>query len=208
MDASSQHASDGRHDADILAVDFADHATDCSRIHRTVYEVQQHFRYSYSAPICNLRQRLVVVPRLVHGDQRVLSHRLEISQPHSRKRMRIDRFGNVNFEITIPKVEEAVDFDVSLIVERLPGKGPHIEAATRQALEAYLLPSALTRPDTTLRAVAAELACSGEQGTELAIAVGGWVYRQMIYGFDRTDVSTTAAKHSPRDTACARTTRI
>ena len=64
--------------------------------------MQQHFRYSYSAPICNLRQRLVVMPRSVHGDQRVLSHRLEISQPHSRKRMRVDRFGNVKFEITHP----------------------------------------------------------------------------------------------------------
>ena len=147
MDLSSQHASDGRHDADILPVDFRDHATDCSRIQRTVYEVQQHFRYRYTAPICNLRQRLVVVPRPVHGNQRVLSHRLEVSQPRSRKRMRVDRFGNVIFEISIPKVEEAVDFDVSLIVERLPGQGPHLEAATTQALNVYLLPSALTRPD-------------------------------------------------------------
>lgn len=194
MDSSSQHESDGQHDADILPIDFRDHPTDCSRIHRTVYEVQQHFHYSYTAPICNLRQRLVVVPRLVHGNQRVLSHRLEMSQPHSRKRMRIDRFGNVNFEISIPKVEEAVDFDVSLIVERLPGQGPHVEAATRQALETYLLPSALTRPDTALRAVAAKLACSGEQGTELAVAVGGWVYRRMSYGFDRTGVRTTAGQ--------------
>jgi transglutaminase-like putative cysteine protease len=194
VDASSQHGSDGRRDADILAVDFREHATNGSRIHRTVYEVQQHFRYSYSAPICNLRQRLVVMPRSIHGDQQVLSHRLEISQPHSRKRMRIDRFGNVNFEISIPKVEQAVDFDVSLLVERLPGQGPHVEAVNRRALEAYLLPSPLTQPDTALRAVAAKLAGSGEQGTELAVAVGGWVYRQMSYGFDRTDVSTTAGQ--------------
>ena len=164
MDLISQHESGGRHDADILPVDFRDHATDCSRIQRTVYEVQQHFRYRYAAPICNLRQRLVVVPRPVHGNQRVLSHRLEVSQPHSRKRMRADRFGNVIFEISIPKVEEAVDFDVSLIVERLTGQGPHLEAATRQALNVYLLPSALTRPDTALRAVAAKLACRGETG--------------------------------------------
>ena len=194
MDASSSHASDGRPDADSLEVDSRHPRMDYGRIHRTVYEVQQHFRYSYSAPICDLRQRLVVVPRFVHGDQRVLSHRLEMSQPHSRKRTRVDRFGNVKFEITIPKVEEAVDFDVSLIVERLPGQGPHVEAATQQALEAYLLPSALTRPGTALRAVAAKLACSGDRGAELAIAVGGWVYRQMSYGFDRTDVTTTASQ--------------
>ena len=194
MDLISQNESGGRHDADILPVDFRDPAMNCSRIQPTVYEVQQHFRYRYAAPICNLRQRLVVVPPLVHGNQRVLSHRLEVSQPHSRKRMRVDRFGNVVFEISIPKVDEAVDFDVSLIVERLPGQGPHLETATTQALSAYLLPSALTRPDTALRAVAAKLAYSGEKGADLASAVGGWVYRRMSYGFDRTAVHTTAGQ--------------
>ncbi len=194
MDIISRHESDGQHDADILPVNFRDHANDCSRSQRTVYEVEQHFRYRYAAPICNLRQRLVVVPRLVHGNQRVLSHRLEVSQPHSRKRMRVDRFGNAIFEISIPQVEEAVEFDVSLIVERLTGQGPHLEALTSQALDVCLLPSALTRPDTGLRAVAAELARSGAQGANLAIAVGGWVYRRMSYGFDRTGVRTTAGQ--------------
>ena len=194
MDLSSQHESDGQHDADILPVDFRVHTTDCSRIQRTVYEVQQDFRYRYSAPICNLRQRLVVVPRPVHGDQRMLSHRLEVSQPCACKRIRTDRFGNVIFEVSVPNVEEAVDFDVSLIVERLTGQGPHLEAVTRQALNMYLLPSALTRPDTALRAVSAELACSGETGADLASAVGGWVYRRMSYGFDRTGIHTTAGQ--------------
>ena len=194
MDLISQHDSGGRHDADMLPVDSRDHATNCTRIQRTVYEVQQHFRYRYAAPICNLRQRLVVVPRPVHGNQRVLSHRLDVSQPRSRHRMRADRFGNVVFEISIPKVEEAVDFDVSVTVERLTGQGPPLEAATRQALNAYLQPSALTRPDTALRAVAAELAHGGETGADLAGAVGGWVYRRMSYGFDRTGVHTTAVQ--------------
>jgi transglutaminase-like putative cysteine protease len=194
LGSRSQRASDGQDDADILPVDVRDRATDGSRIQRTVYEVQQHFQYRYTAPICNLRQRLVVVPRPVHGNQRVLSHRLQMSQPHSRKRMRADRFGNVIFEISISEVDEAVDFDVSLIVERLPGQGPHLETATTQALNVYLLPSALTRPDAALRAIATELACSGEQGADLASVVGDWVYRRMSYGFDRTGVGTTAGQ--------------
>jgi transglutaminase-like putative cysteine protease len=194
VDARSQPESEGRHHQAVIPADCRDHPSDCSRIHRTVYEVHQHFRYCYSGPICSLRQRLVVVPRAFHGNQQLLSHRLEISQPHSRKRMRVDRFGNVSLRITIPRVEEAVDFDVSLIVERLPGQGPHVEAATRQALEAYLSPSALTRSDAALRAVAAKLARCGEQGTDLAITVGRWVYGYMNYGFDRTDVNTTAGQ--------------
>jgi len=42
--------------------------------------------------------------------------------------------------------------------------------------------------------VAAKLADSGEKGADLASAVGGWVYRRMSYGFDRTGVGTTAGQ--------------
>lgn len=194
MGLISQWESGGRHDTDIPRVDFRDHAVNCGRIQRTVYAVQQNFRYRYAAPICNLRQRLVVVPPPVHGNQRVLSHRLEVSQPHSGKRMRADRAGNVIFEISVPRVAETVDFDVSLTVERWTGQGPHLEAATRQALDIYLQPSGLTREDPALRAVATKLASRGETGADLARAVSGWVYRHMSYGFDRTAVNTTAAQ--------------
>jgi len=164
VDLVSQHESVTRRDAGILPVGFPDHdAIDWSQIRRVVYQVQQRFSYRYAAPICNLSQRLVVVPRSVHGNQRLLSHCLEVSQARLRKRMRADPFGNVVFGISIAKVEEAVDVDVSLIVERLTGQGPHLEAATRQALNVYLLPSALTRPDAALRAAVAELACSARR---------------------------------------------
>ena len=195
MDLVTQNGSGGRRKPGILPVEVREHeAVDSSPRRRIVYEVQQRFRYRYAAPIWNLRQRLVVVPRPVHGEQRLLSHRLEVSQARLRKRTRADRFGNVVLGISIPKVEEIVDFDVSLFVERLSGQGPHLETATRQALNVYLLPSALTRPDGALRAAATELAHSGENGSDLARAVAGWVYRRMSYCFDRTGVHTTAGQ--------------
>jgi len=194
VDPKSQAESGGWHDADILPLDFRHHVTDWSRIQRSVYEVHQHFRYHYTAPISNLRQRLVVVPRPVHGSQRVLSHRLEASEPRSHREMHIDRFGNVICEISIPNVEKTVDFDVSLIVERETGEGPHLETATARALNTYLRPSALTKPDAALRAVASKLVCAGESGADLACAVSAWVYRHMSYGFDRTGVHTTAGQ--------------
>jgi transglutaminase-like putative cysteine protease len=194
VDLLPEYGSDEQRDADLLRVDFLDHDTiDWSRTRRTAYRVQQRFHYEYAAPISTLRQRLIVVPRPVHGDQRLLCHRLEVSEARFRKRMCGDRFGNVVFEINIPKVEEAVDFDVSVLVERLPGR-QHLEGATGQALDVYRLPSALTRPDSVLRAAAAELACSGETGGDLAAAVSSWVYRRMSYGFDRTGVHTTAGE--------------
>jgi transglutaminase-like putative cysteine protease len=180
---------------DVARVEFLDHsALDWSRIRRSVYAVQQRFRYEYAAPICELRQRLVVVPRSLHGSQRLLSQRLEVSEPSFRRRVRADRFGNVVVEISIPKVEQAVDFDVSLVVERSTGQGPHLETATTQELDVHLRPSALTQPDAALRAAAAELACSGEQGADLVSAVSRWVHLRMSYGFDRTGVRTTASE--------------
>jgi hypothetical protein len=92
VDLISRRESGGRHDADILAVDFRDHATDCSRIQRAVHQVQQHLRLLLRSAYLQPQAALVVVPRPVHGNQRVLSHRLEVSQPRSRKRMRADRF--------------------------------------------------------------------------------------------------------------------
>ena len=193
LDHIPRRESGEHHDADIPPADFRDYATGRSPVQRTVYEVQQHFGYRYPAPISNLRQRLVVVPGPVHGNQRVLSRRLDVSLP-ARKRMHTDRFGNVIFEISIPEVEETVDFDLSLTVERRTGHGRHLEAAATHARHVYLMPSALTRPDAALRAVAAELACCRETGADLARIAGDWVHRHMTYGFDRTGVRTTAAQ--------------
>ncbi len=195
MGLLSEYGSDDQHDADLLPVDFLDHDTmDWSEIRRTTYRVQQRFHYEYAAPISNLRQRLMVVPRPVHGDQRLLGHRLEVNAARFRKQMCGDRFGNFVLGVNIPKVEEVVDFDVSVLVERSPEQGRHREGTTRQPLDVYRLPSALTRPDSVLRAAAAELARSGETGGDLAAAVSSWVYRHMSYGFDRTGVHTTAGE--------------
>jgi len=135
VDLVSQQQSDERRHADILPLELHDHdGFDRSRLRRILYEVQQCFRYRYAAPICNLRQRLVVVPRTVHGNQRLLSHRLEVSQSRSRKRMRFDQFDNVIFGISIAEVEETVEVALSLIAERLTGQGTQLETATRQAV--------------------------------------------------------------------------
>jgi transglutaminase-like putative cysteine protease len=195
VDLLTEHGSGEQRDADLLRVDFRDHDTmDWSGIRRTVYRVQQRFHYEYAAPISNLRQRLMVVPRPAHGDQRLLRHRVEVSEPFFRKRVFRDRFGNVVLGIKIPKVDEVVDFDVSVLAERLPAQRQRLEGATGQALGIYRVPSALTQPDPGLRAAAAELACSGETGDELVAAVSSCVYGRMSYGFDRTGVHTTAGE--------------
>jgi transglutaminase-like putative cysteine protease len=189
----SEHEPHGRRAVDIRSVRHSGAVIDPGA-RRTVYEVQQHFRYVYDGPISDLRQRLVVVPRPIHGDQRVLSHRVEVSQPPSRRCTRTDRFGNVVSEIDVVAVEQAIDFDVSLVVERSVVPGPHVVAGTRPTLSSYRMPSVLTQPDEALRSVAAALADRREPGADPAIAVSGWVYGHMRYGFGLTGPSTTAGQ--------------
>jgi transglutaminase-like putative cysteine protease len=191
---ASQNEPRARRRADFRSVGPRRPVIEPGGVQRIVYEVQQHFRYVYDAPILNLEQRLVVIPRPVHGDQRVLSHHIEVSQPTSRRYTYADRFGNTVSEIDIAAVGDAIDFDVSLTVERSVGNRPHLETASRPTLSAYRMPSALTEPDQALRAVAAALADRERSGVELAVAVGGWVYRHMRYGLDLTGPSTTAGQ--------------
>ena len=51
---------------------------DWPRVARTAYLVHQHLRYEYPAPIADLEQRLMILPRPRHGDQRRIVHRLEV----------------------------------------------------------------------------------------------------------------------------------
>ena len=52
--------------------------TDWSRVARAVYRVRQHYRYTYSGPVWDMKQRLVMIPRDQYGDQRVLQHDLAL----------------------------------------------------------------------------------------------------------------------------------
>ena len=44
--------------------------TDWSRVARAVYRVRQHYRYTYSGPVWDMKQRLLMIPRDQNGDQR------------------------------------------------------------------------------------------------------------------------------------------
>ena len=45
--------------------------TDWLRVERAVYRVRQHYRYTYTGPVWDLRQRLLMIPRDAFRDQRV-----------------------------------------------------------------------------------------------------------------------------------------
>jgi transglutaminase-like putative cysteine protease len=167
---------------------------DWARIQRSVYLVHQHLCYEYPGPINDLRQRLMILPAQRYVDQRLLEHRLSISEPSVQTVYCSDAFGNSEINISVPFVERAINFEAWILVERWPGSHLNVVPAIRPGDESYLLPTTLTQPDAELREVAAQLAAGPEQGLALAQLINSWVYQNMRYAHDVTDIHTTAAQ--------------
>jgi len=163
--------------------------TDWPRARRSTYLVHQSFRYEYPSPICDLRQRLQVIPPRRHGDQRTLGWGLEVSR-ESRRRVGEDEFGNTVVCVEVDSVETDIGFDAWSVLERradarrcwLPGN------------DAWTLATPLTTADAALADAAEEVACAGAGGLALGERVCDWVYRHMVYRHDVTSIHTTAAR--------------
>lgn len=178
----------------ITMLNLLDHQTvDWKRVQRTVYLLHQHFRYEYPGPISDLKQRLMIIPPDNHGDQRLDLHRLEVSAPTDEISRQHDAFGNTVLNLSIPHVEQAIDFEAWIVVERHSGKGPHHISAAWLSDPHLLEPSPLTQPNEALRDVAAMLMAEGHKGIALAQRVNDWVYHALRYAHEVTDIHTTAA---------------
>jgi len=156
--------------------------------------VQQWFRYDYSGPVQELRQRLVVCPRSSHGSQRLLRHRLEVqAETRSTTKRWRDDFGNTHIEVHIPVVEQTVSFTAWSVIQRGVGieqRRPAITGFTPRLLR----PTPLTRPDGAMRKMARRLRASGLTGAALARAACDAVHETMTYTKDLTGVRTTASE--------------
>ena len=182
-------------ETEIAALDLLDHqGIDWKRVQRTAYLIHQHLHYEYPGPIYDLKQRLMIIPPDIHGDQRLIIHRLEVStSPVEISRVH-DDFENLVVNLHIPQVEKAIDFEVWIVVERHADSGPHYGPITWLSDPRFLEPSPLTKPNDQLRKVAAMLSSEGHQGIALAQRVNDWVYHALQYEHKVTDIHTTAAK--------------
>ncbi len=179
----------------IASIDLSEcQEVDWPRVQRSVYLIHQRLSYEYPGPIRDLHQRLVILPPLQHGDQRLLDHRLTVSSPTAETAYQADAFSNTEIHSFVPVVDHAIEFEAWILVERLAGAEPHYFSSSCLLDERYLQPSSLTEPDETLLAEAARLRATGKQGRELADEINAWVYRTMTYAHDVTDIYTTAAR--------------
>src|SRR5579862_9107565 len=137
-------------------------ATAADQAPQAALVLEERIRYTYSRPVANVRQRLRVVPPLLHGRQRRRRWHMAVHGVTSaQRRTFVDRFGNVTVDVWVPKVAESVEFAVE--VEAEPG-GPR--ALGEVAADGrYLRHTRLTAPDQAL----ARLARAGERDDVAAL---------------------------------------
>ena len=157
------------------------------------YRLEQEFRYSYESAVRNVRQRLVVAPREVHGGQRRRSFSLAIEGAAAVSSQWSDDFGNDVVTVTLDRVDSVVVFRSSSDVDIRGVSGRSSVQATELGDLRYLVPTKLTRADRPLRQVASNLARNAS-GEELAAAICSWTKTAMEYGYGATSVRTTAAE--------------
>ncbi len=151
--------------------------------------LQQTLRYDYPSPIGRLDHHLMVLPPVRHGDQVRTVASLEVRGARAEVTESVDSFGNVAVSVRAPRVQAWVEFVVHVEVER-----SEVVSLPAGDVDRLLAPSPLTRPDATLRGVAAALVGSGDAGLALAERINTWVAGAMRYRHDVTSVRTTAAE--------------
>jgi transglutaminase-like putative cysteine protease len=160
------------------------------------YRLQQTFTYNYDGPVRNLVHRLVVVPPVEHGDQRLCSGSLTVSDPAADVRWHDDEFGNRQCVVRLSQVPPRLELRVCVVVERgglaaaLPARTPQAAVVSR---EQFRLPSALTAADDTILALSRLYAVPGDV-LATADAFCALTRDRIRYGFDATDVNSTAAE--------------
>jgi transglutaminase-like putative cysteine protease len=160
--------------------------------------VRQHYRYDYTGPIADLKQQLVVIPPLHHGDQHLLGRGLEVRGASGDQTIRwdTDRFGNRVCRVSAERVERAVDFEATYSVERYardPAPVVPVLLANARLLRLYCRPTALTAPDDCLREAAAAIAARTDSPRERAELAHDWAASAIGYQFGVTGVQTPAA---------------
>ncbi|MBF5081786.1 transglutaminase family protein [Quadrisphaera sp. INWT6] len=127
---------------------------------KVTYRLEQTFRYSYDAPVDDLRHRLVVMPPARHGDVHRRLATLTVSGVPARRHRRTDRrdrWGNETTDVHAPRVTDHVEFRLAAVLERVVGSGA-VELPWARLRDARLLTATpLTAPDAAIVELAESL---------------------------------------------------
>jgi transglutaminase-like putative cysteine protease len=169
-------------------------SVDWSQVAQSAYLVHQRVRYEYPTPIQDLQHKLLLLPPLNHGDQRRVTYQLQVSTVEHELTTRRDAFGNLIVDLAVPWVEQSIEFQAWMVVERHATGGRHRVSRRRLSDHRLLAPSPLTGPDDALRAAAGEFMARDEPALARATRISTWVHDALTYERGATDVKTTAAE--------------
>lgn len=171
--------------------------TDWTRVERAVYRVRQHYRYTYTGAVWDVRQRLLMVPRDVFRDQRVLNYELDVRGTEGDHLISWERdtFGNRVAKVRAHRVPRAVDFEATFRVERVRTDDPQLEPIPwdGSGAQALLEHTALTAPDPRLERAARGIADETRDRRVRAELAHEWASRAIRYQYGVTGYTTPAA---------------
>jgi len=171
-------------------------SVDWPRARHAVYEVRQRYAYSYSAPVSAIRQRLMMVPREAHGDQRLVEHRFTVTGAESPVlSWSEDVFGNRVGKMRAPHVASELAFETNYRIARAADSVTNAGAVLARLWDDGLYgdPTALTAPNAALRSVATSVSRGLTSQVALAEAIHDWAAIAITYQIGVTGVQTPAA---------------
>lgn len=171
---------------------------DWSHVQRATIRVRQHYRYTYSSPVWDLKQRLIMVPRDEQRGQRLLSWDLEVrgTEGDHRVTWQRDEFGNRVGRVLANRVPRAVDFEATFRTERTREPDTVRERAPwrdEKGRLVYLHPTALTAADRRLLDAAQVIGRASRDARERAERAQSWATNAIVYQYGVTGYTTPAA---------------
>jgi len=172
-------------------------SVDLDRAGSVTYLLHQVFRYSYDGPAYELRQRLVGLPRLRHGNLQRRARYVGVTDSDGsacRPVTHRDADGNEVVAVELPVVASAVEFTLAALVERVGPAADELLPAAVLADPRLLVPTRLTSPSPELWDLAESLRAAHRSDASLAEALCGRLRSEFTFTLDATTVATTAAE--------------
>jgi transglutaminase-like putative cysteine protease len=175
-----------------------DEITHWARVARVVYRVEQRYEYRYTEPVRRLDHHFRVVPREIHGDQRLLGHAVHVvgSVDDPLISWTNDEFGNRVCAVQAERIAESVTFDVTYCVERFQRTGERTASTPElpSDVTSFLEPTPLTTPDDAIADIADRIMRSSPWQRGRAYRAFHWASAAIVYQTGVTGVKTSAAQ--------------
>ncbi len=160
-----------------------------------LFRVRHHYRYVYTAPIFDVKQRLIMIPPDQYVDQQLVSFDLDVrgATGHVSIDWQSDLFGNRVCRVEAERVDHALDFEARFSVRRVDRTPTTSTELDTEQLHAYLSFSALTAPDERVKAAAVGIRSHASTRGEWVELAHDWAAQSISYQVGLTGTQTPAA---------------